>query len=61
MALDQNERDIVKHAARVISELADDIKHCHTINGEWDGSEPAAEMEYRQLSNLVTRLHELSA
>lgn len=61
MALNRNERDVVKHAARVIGELADDIKRCHTVHGEWDGCHPDAEMEYRQMCNLVTKLNELSA
>ena len=50
----------ITEAANVIRQMADELMRGHTICGEWDGSEPEVEKEYRYLCDLANRLDMLA-
>lgn len=45
-----------KQAETVLREVAADLRDCHTIGGEWDGTETEAQAEYDKLVQLADRL-----
>ena len=48
--------ETMKHAADELTRLADELKICSTVFGEWNGTEPEAEDEYNRLMLLASLL-----
>lgn len=45
-----------KSAINELTRLADELKECSTVDGEWDGSEEQAKEEYDRLMAIVAEL-----
>lgn len=45
-----------RDAADVLRNEAAILRDCHTLNGEWDGTEPEVEAGYNRLMALADRL-----
>ena len=48
--------DRLKPVAAELIRMADDLKQCSTIGGEWDGTEAEAKEEYDRLMSLAESL-----
>ena len=49
-------REAGAEAADVLQHEATILRDCHTLNGEWDGSEPEVEAGYQRFMALAARL-----
>ena len=49
-------KQAAKEAVGELTRLADELKQCSTIGGEWDGTEEEAKEEYDRLMALAERL-----